>query len=439
MGTKLTIIAAGDMLIQRLIPTDSVGFEKVSNYIKKGDVSFFNLETTIHHGGYPGNQFSGGSYLYAEPKVLNIAKAYGFNMLSFANNHTFDFGYDGLKATLKHVSEAGFVHTGVGMNLDEAAAPVYLETKNGRVALISMTSTTSSDNNQAAMAGRQSRRLPGRPGVNLLRIKEHIELTQQEFEVLHSISERCGINANNHILRSEGFLPPTTNNDVAELGSKIDFVCGEKTQYHTKPNETDMARLEDSILDARNQADCVLVSIHAHELAGDSKETPAEFLVEFAHRAIDMGAHAVLGHGPHLLRPLEIYKNCPIFYSLGDFVLHNESTPVAPEDLYEKYGMDSSVPLSDVFRKRSKDYTVGLLSDDKMLEAIIALFEMEDGRLNHLELFPIALGIGEPRYRKGDPSFCTDRGIIERYAKMSEPYGTKISQNENGLGVVELE
>lgn len=438
MGTKISITAAGDMLIQRPIPTNSDGFDKISNYIKKGDASFFNLETTIHRGGYPGNQFSGGSYLFADPKVLDVAKAYGFNMLSFANNHTFDFGYGGLEATLKHVNEAGFVHAGVGMNLDEAAAPVYLETPNGRVALIAMTSTTSFENNYAAMAGRQSRRLPGRPGVNLLRIREHITVTPEEFAVIHDVAERCGINVDNQIMRAEGFLPPMANNGIAEFGKKLNFVRGEETCYHTAVNQTDMDRLEKSIREAQAQADCILVSIHAHELAGTSKETPAEFLVEFAHMAIDMGAHAVLGHGPHLLRPLEIYKDRPIFYSIGDFVLHNESTPVAPEELYEKFGMTSDAPVCDIFCKRSKNYTVGLLSDNVMLEAVIPYFEMEDGKLTYMELFPIQLGIGLPRYRVGDPSFCANRGIIERFARMSEPYGTKIAVNEEGIGIVEL-
>ena len=438
MGNKLSVIAAGDMLIQRLIPADSAGFQEVSDYIKKGDARFFNLETTVHRGGYPGNQFSGGSYLYADPKVLNVASAYGFNLLSFANNHTFDFGYGGLEATLKHVNEANFVHAGVGMNLDEAAAPAYLETPKGRVALIAMTSTTSFENNYAAMAGRQSRRLPGRPGVNLLRIKEHITVTPEEFAVIHSVAERCGINVDNQIMRAEGFLPPMANNGIAEFGKKLNFLRGDETCYHTAVNQTDMSRLEKSIREAQAQADCILVSIHAHELAGNSKETPAEFLIEFAHRAIDMGAHAVLGHGPHLLRPMELYKGRPIFYSIGDFVLHNESTPVAPEELYEKFGMTSDAPVCDIFSKRSKNYTAGLLSDSTMLEAVIPYFEMEDGKLTYMELFPIALGIGEPRYRVGNPSFCANRGIIERFAKMSAPYGVTISVREDGIGIVEL-
>ena len=73
-----------------------------------------------------------------------------------------------------------------------------------------------------------------------------------------------------------------------------------------------------------------------------------------------------------------------------------------------------------------------------MSEAVIPYFEMEDGELTYLELFPIELGFGEPRYRLGNPRFCTDRGIIERYAKMSEEYGTKITIDERGIGIVEL-
>ena len=96
---KVKFTAAGDMLIQRMISTEYEGFSEVRDYISKADVHFFNLETTLHHGEFFGNQFYGGSFLHADPAVLNIAKAYGFNMLSFANNHTMDFGTQGFNDT----------------------------------------------------------------------------------------------------------------------------------------------------------------------------------------------------------------------------------------------------------------------------------------------------------------------------------------------------
>ncbi len=43
-----------------------------------------------------------------------------------------------------------------------------------------------------------------------------------------------------------------------------------------------------------------------------------------------------------------------------------------------------------------------------MLESVIPLFQFEDGKITHLKLMPIELGIGEPRYRIGNPAFCPD-------------------------------
>ena len=432
---EMKFTAAGDMLIQRLISTEYDGFDAVSRFIRRGDARFFNFESIIYREGIWGNQFNGGSFHNSDIRTLGIAEKYGFNMLTFANNHTFDWGYGGLIATLDALKGTNFVHTGVGMNLDEAAAPAYLDVPAGRIALISMTSTFV---NPAAMAGRQSRRTPGRPGVNALRTKKYIEVTEEQLATLREIAEVSGINAGDAILRAEGYLPLEENSTTVDLGSAVEFRLGEQTKYHENLDERDMERLTQAIYEAKAQADYILVSIHGHEVSGTSKETPADFLVEFAHRCIDLGAHAVLGHGPHLLRPLEIYKNRPIFYSLGDFMLHNESVTFAPEDMYEKYGMTSDDPLCDIYRKRSRNYTVGLLTDRRMMEAVIPYFEMEDGVLTHLELLPIELGFGEPRYRLGNPRFCPDRGIIERYAEMSLPYGTEITVNEDGIGIVKL-
>lgn len=432
---KMKFTAAGDMLIQRLISTEYDGFRAVSDFIKKGDARFFNFESIIYRDGIWGNQFNGGSFHNSDIRTLDIAKEYGFNMMTFANNHTFDWGYGGLLSTLDALKNTDFVHAGVGLNLDEAAAPAYLEVPNGRIALISMASTIAGD---AAMAGRQSRRVIGRPGVNALRTKEYIELTKEQFAVLSEIADVSGVNAEHSILRQEGYVALNEDNDSVELGKMVKFKLGDKTKYHVELNETDMKRLEQAIYEAKAQADYILVSIHAHELSGNTKETPADFLVEFAHRAIDLGAHAVLGHGPHLLRPLEIYKKRPIFYSLGDFMLHNESVTFAPEDMYEKYGLTSDDPLCEIYRKRSRNYTVGLLTDKRMMEAVIPYFEMEDGELTYLELMPIELGFGEPRYRLGNPRVCTDRNIIERFSEMSKSYGTEIKIDERGYGIVSL-
>ena len=430
---KIKITAAGDMLVQRRVPAGYEGFDEVRAHIERGDGRFVNLETTIHNGEYYANQFCGGSYLRADPGVLDDLKAFGFNITSFANNHALDFDRGGLMATKKYIDEAGLVNTGAGANLHEASAPAYLDTKGGRVALVSATTTFGYD---AMMAGVQSRRFIGRPGVNALRIDSYISVTPEEFKVISEISDKSQINAQKDIERREGYFPFLPAGTAA-LGA-LQFKEGTETKYCTSPNKEDMQRICDSIKEATRRSDCVIVSIHSHEIAGDKKENPADFLVEFAHGCIDAGAHAVIGHGPHLLRPVEIYKGAPIFYSLGDFIIHNECVEYAPEDMYAMQKMTSDDLMTDFFEKRSAGGTRGLMRDRRMLEAVIPYMEFEDGVLSHLEFMPIELNFGDKIHRSGNPRFSTSHGIIERLAKMCEPYGLTIEIDERGYGVAKL-
>lgn len=435
---KTSFAVAGDMLVQRRIPKESVGFSEVSDHLRKADARLFNLETTLHHGEYYANQFCGGSYLRADPAVLEDAKAYGFNMVSFANNHSMDFDRGGLMATKNYVDEAGIANAGVGANLDEAASPAYLDTPNGRVALIGVVSTMGSpvETGQAAMAGKQSRRYPGRPGVNGLRIDEYLEVTKEQLDVVRQIADISKINAEKEITRAEGYYPPLP--DGTAVLKDLQFKVGEQTRYVTHPNAEDMSRVEKAIYEAQMQADYILVSIHSHELSGDRKENPSDFLQEFAHKCIDAGAHAVIGHGPHLLRPIEVYKNRPIFYSLGDFVIHNECIPYAPEEMFASKGLTSDSTMREFFRIRSDDYKRGLMRDRRMLESVIPYFEMENGEMTHLELMPIELQFDQPVWRNGNPRFSKEHGIIERLAELSEAYGTEITVDDRGYGIVNL-
>lgn len=430
---KMKFTAAGDMLVQRRIPEGSEGFGEVQKQICRGDARYVNLETTLHNGQFWGNQFCGGSYLRMDPKVLEDIRAYGFNMLSFANNHSFDYGIDGLLATQEAVDEAGFVNAGTGRNLDEAASPRYLDTPAGRIAIIATVATM---NNEAAMAGQQSRRIMGRPGVNGLRIEEHLQVTEEQLQVIREIADLSHINAQKDIERAEGYHPPLAEG-VAVL-KNLTFKAGEDTRYVTHPHREDMARIEKAIYEAQMQSDAILVSIHSHEISGDKKENPSQFLQEFAHKCIDAGAHAVIGHGPHLLRPVEIYKGRPIFYSLGDFVMHNECIPFAPEEMFHKQGLTSDHTMRELFCDRSANYTRGLMRDRRMLESVIPYFEMEDGKLTHLELMPIELNFDKKVWQSGNPRFSKDHGIIERLAEMSRCWNCEIAIDERGFGIVKL-
>ncbi|MBQ6875010.1 MAG: CapA family protein [Lachnospiraceae bacterium] len=419
--------AVGDMIIQKRIFEGYEGFDELAPFIKQGDARFFNLETTLNHVGEAcGSQFSGGTYIRTNPEVLDDIRPFGFNMTSFNNNHALDFSYDGLELTLEALEESGLVHGGVGRNLAEASAPVYLETKNGRVALIAVNSSF----DPSMMAGEQSPRFPGRPGINGLRIEKHIELPKEDLEIIKRIAKETNINASKEITRKEGYFPELPDGE-AELG-ELRFKLGEESRFVMKVNEADMARVEKAIYEAKLQADYIMISVHSHQISGTEKESPSEFLKEFAHRCIDAGAHAIVGHGPHLLRPIEVYKDCPIFYSLGDFVLQLYNVEVAPEDFFAKHGLTSASTVHELLKKRSKDFTVGLMTDPRMFRAVIPCWETEGTKLTKITLMPIEMKMDGHGSETGLPRFSDNPEIAEYLAKMCEPYGTKIVREEDG-------
>ena len=334
----------------------------------------------------------------------------------------------GFLKTAEYVKKSGLVHSGTGMNLGEASAPKYLETSAGRVALISVNTNFSLD----MMAGEQTPRVVGRPGINGLRIQKHVELPKEDLEIIRRIAKETNINAAQEISRSEGYRPQLPENEV-EFG-EMKFIEGEQPRYVMSINKEDMARVEQAIYEAQLQADYILVSIHSHQLSGTTKETPSEFLKEFAHACIDLGANAIIGHGPHLLRPIEVYKDSPIFYSLGDFILQLYNIELAPEEFFAKYGLSAATStVHELLKKRSRNFTVGLMTDRRMYQTVIPFWEMKDKKLISLKLMPVEAAMEGNHSEIGLPRRSDGYEICEYLNKMSEPYGTKITRQDDGI------
>ena len=414
--------AVGDVLIQRRIPEEYAGFHEIKEYIEKGDCCFFNLETTLNkEGECHASQYSGGTYLRADPEVLKDVVKFGFNMTTFNNNHAMDFCYDGLLKTFHTINKNNLIQSGVGRNLGEASAPNYLETKSGRVALIAVNFSF----NPAAMAGKQSRRISGRPGINGIQVEETLIVNEEQMAALKEIAEQTDLNAQIEISIKEGYTPSLP--DGTFFFGKTLCKTGRKTKKENRIKESDMQRVLDSIFEAKLQSDYIIISFHSHELSGNKKENPADFLRYFAHKCIDKGANAIIGHGPHLLRPIEIYKNRPIFYSLGDFILQLYNIQFAPEEFYEKYNLTSDMTIHSLLKKRSNNFTRGLMTDERMLQSVIPYWETEDGDLTKLELLPVELINNGNNSLIGLPVPSRKIDILKEIKKLSAPYGTKIN------------
>jgi poly-gamma-glutamate synthesis protein (capsule biosynthesis protein) len=198
-----------------------------------------------------------------------------------------------------------------------------------------------------------------------------------------------------------------------------------------------MKRIEGEIIEAKKQADIVLVSFHAHEYDVTDTTVPAHFLEVFSRRCIDAGASAVLGHGPHEIRGIELYHGGLIFYSLGNFIFETETVEYQPWDAYANRGMSLDTKVGAYMDDRSKNGTVGYGTLPEIWEAVMGAFTIEDGRLTEVRLYPIALGMDKSRAQKGVPYLTGDEKLLERLGKLCEPYGTELVI-ENGVGVVKL-
>jgi poly-gamma-glutamate capsule biosynthesis protein CapA/YwtB (metallophosphatase superfamily) len=416
---------AGDSIIDRRISIyDEPGYLQLFDRIRNADAAFTNFEMLVHDFEFPGAPVSGGTYMGAPAWVLDELKWAGFRLFGVANNHAFDFGTEGLLSNLHSLRQAGVVYAGAGDNLARARAPGYLDTKKGRVALIACASTFSI----LSPVGVQRPDMKGRPGLNPLRFQTTYTVDPSTLASLRVLAQGKGM--------GEGGAP-AAGGDLHFLGAT--FRTGGKTGVNTEPDARDLKEITAEIREARRQADWVMVSIHSHEGAPGDREAPAQFLVTFAHAAIDAGADLFVGHGPHVLRAIEVYKGKPIFYSVANFIFQNESLPFQPQESHDLFNLPLDATTADYFDTRSANDTRSFPADQKIWESVLAEAVFNRKReLQEIDLYPITLGFHESRTKRGRPQPATGElatSIIDRVAKLSKGMGKNVV-SQDGKGVV---
>jgi poly-gamma-glutamate synthesis protein (capsule biosynthesis protein) len=423
-----TMALTGDSIItRRLSVYEEPAFLKMIDLIRGADAAFTNLEMLFHdYESYPMHQ-SGGTYMRAEPALVQDLVWAGFDMVARANNHTGDYGVGGMRATTRHVAAAGLVQAGVGETLTEAREPHFLETAKARVALISAASTFPDH----SRAGRSRGDIPGRPGLNPLRFTTTNVTTEAGLSALREAMATAG-------LGGRGGGRGGSGQSLNVFGTRV--VVGPEPGVRTAPNQTDLEEIAAAVRSADRLADYTIVTIHAHE--GDrNRLVPAQFLVTFARAMIDAGADVFVGHGPHVLRGIEIYKGKPIFYSLGDFIFQNETLLRLPSENYESYDLGPDAHVADFNSRRYRDDTTGFPADPLIWESVVAVPVFQGGALVDLALHPITLGFGQPASQRGRPMLADaelGRKIVGDLGRLSEPFGTRIEYRD-GIGRLILE
>ncbi|MBU0648941.1 CapA family protein [Patescibacteria group bacterium] len=263
---EVSLIAVGDIMLSRDVATKiyqhndvNYSFLDTRDYLKTADLVFGNLETPIT----PGRRILSYEMVFrADPGVENAMRDANFSVLSLANNHTLNFGADGLTDTFDYLTEAGILYSGAGAGEARAWAPVFVETKGIKFAFLSYA---------------QSNFVPA--------------------------AYRVG-----------------TGPIVAAM---------------------DKEKMASAVAQAKERADFVIVSMHA---GAEYVAAPNRTQTDFARAAVDAGADLVLGHHPHVVESVEIYKGKYIFYSLGNFVFdqmwsYQTQRGLAVKAFFNKWGV----------------------------------------------------------------------------------------------------
>lgn len=132
----ISLIFVGDIMLSRHIgkvmkeKDDWIfPFREIAEELQSADILFGNLEGMISDKGEDG----GGIYSFrADPRAIEGLTFAGFDVLSVANNHSFDWGGEAILDSIERLNQAGIHTVGGGKNIEEAWAPVILE-KNGTV------------------------------------------------------------------------------------------------------------------------------------------------------------------------------------------------------------------------------------------------------------------------------------------------------------------
>src|ERR1043166_952444 len=444
------IALCGDIMpSRRLAVFREPEFLALREILQGADACFANLERMVIRYGEGAPAIRTGTHMVTEPALLEDLKWFGFNLLCCANSHSLNFGESGLLLQNHYLDRAGIVHAGTGENLRQASSPAYLDTPNGRIALIAATSHLPSEQNRAA---NQRVDFAGKPGVNPLGFETSFVIDRESMIALRRLGASLGFDRQRQRVADHGFHTDSEIGAVSETEYKFRgdrYQLGESFDIRTTCNEDDLQENLRQIREARRQADWVIFSLHNQDLIGRSwlsaqKRTEVtvqpDFVREFAHRCIDEGADLFAGHGPHILMGIEIYRDKPIFYSLGNLIMQNETLRHVPSYPFDRFGLDPRSTPADFFDHRTDEGKKGHTASVEFWPSVVALCRFESGQLAAVELVPVDLGFGRPRAQRGRPMLADQKLatlILDRIAGLSESFGTRVEQRK-GRGLIKF-
>ncbi|RYD84913.1 MAG: CapA family protein, partial [Sphingomonadales bacterium] len=293
----------------------------------------------------------------------------------------------------------------------------------GRVALVSATSSFKASSRASDAVGE----VAGRGGANTIGTVRTTLVSPDDLRALEAIAGKSPMRADGR--KGDAVQLMGTRYAAGAAGAKeLSF------SYGMTPRDVEANML--SIRQARQNGNFVIFSVHNHEPGNDFQE-PADFAIELARKAIDAGADVYMGHGPHQLRGIEIYRGKPIFYSLGNFAMMNNSLDVIPADMYDQF---DTVPGAATVPELLQARNTRSFGNAVLYESVIAVSRFAGDQLREIRLYPIDLGVEIKGADRGVPRMASrahGQEILTRLQRLSQPFGTDI-RIENGVGIIRI-
>ena len=426
----LTVTGTGDALFVAPFPEYySQEKKKVTDFINAHQVKITNLETNLSDFGSFANSYSGGTWINTKKEYFSHLASMGFNFYGTANNHCMDYSFKGLLSTIEHLDEMNLAHAGTGATLDEAEAPAILTVDDKKIAIFAVDCIYQ----PPSKAGRATKTFEGRPGVNFLRHEKSYLVSKEQQETLRQIAKDTGINFTREQLIATGYATPDPYG-VFKFG-EVTFTTN-KDQPKTICNKKDKRRLLDLIKKSKKENDYVFLQIHCHDNDDVSHRNPPAYLTEFCRSCIDNGVSAIFGGGAHELRPIEIYKGKPIFYSLGDFIYQGPQVEYLPADFMEQYGVDINATAQEALNVRSRNGKVGLHLEKKNYQTVLPSLKFEGEKMTSFKLLPLELNFAKTDLTNGLPTVANreeSQQIVDLFNQISAPFGSQFMLDEQGF------
>jgi poly-gamma-glutamate synthesis protein (capsule biosynthesis protein) len=264
------IILAGDINLMGAADPEAP-FRQVKAEFRSADVVFGNLECCLYDPPAAYGVHDEGFYAPVGTAGEALKRA-GLSAVGIANN--VNYGAGPILSSVARLDQLGILHTGAGANLSAARLPAIVEREGVRVGFLQRTSIYWATHHEARADS---------PGVAVVQGNTAWQLPMHNWRPDAPPLNRPG-------------LPPQV-------------VTWVEPQY--------LKSFQDDIAALRRGVDIVIASCH-----WGVWEDVLQYMTEIAHGAIDAGADAVVGHGPHYSLPVEVYKGRPIFYGLGCFSFH---------------------------------------------------------------------------------------------------------------------